>query len=89
MQRSCYYYGSFQVLNSIFFFNSSNKTAHYYQVWFKYLAKRGEVIYVFLKLGHLRSSVVKMKDVVVKISCGRGWEGEMKGFQNPPFSHLC
>lgn len=46
------------------------------------------MIYVFLKLGHLRASVVKMKDVV-KISCGRGWEGEMKDFQNPPFSRLC
>lgn len=31
----------------LLFFNSSNKTAHYYQVWFKYLAEKGKVIYVF------------------------------------------
>lgn len=29
-----------------YFLNNSNKTAHYYQVWFKYLAEKSKMIYV-------------------------------------------
>lgn len=36
-----------ELLALLFFFNGSNKTAHYYQVWFEYLAEKGKVIYVF------------------------------------------
>lgn len=33
--------------------------------------------------------MVRMKDFVLRVSFGRGQEGEMKDFQNPQFSCLC
>lgn len=53
-----------------FFLNNSNKTAHYYQVWFKYLAEKSKMIF---KLVPVRVTMAMMKNYfMVILNYGRG-----------------